>query len=114
MIDFRILLRCIQLTHVQRYRGSTVKMVLSCKIVSLNEANTVYTRMWCSPTPAGVRCVHFPITTIMDHKPQLIKPLNKSELYTTRSRTTLDIILYIELAEGVIVLRTVRGYFMLN
>jgi hypothetical protein len=29
---FFILLRGIQLTHVQRYRGSTVKNVLSCKI----------------------------------------------------------------------------------
>jgi hypothetical protein len=30
----------IQLSHVQCYRGSTVKMVLSCKIFTFNEANT--------------------------------------------------------------------------
>jgi hypothetical protein len=35
-----ILRRGIQLIHVQRYRGSTVKMALSCKILTLNEANT--------------------------------------------------------------------------
>jgi hypothetical protein len=34
--------------------------------------------------PDGIRCAHFPsvITTIMDHKVQLIKPLNLGELYT--------------------------------
>jgi hypothetical protein len=33
----------------------------------------------------GVRCEHFSsvITTIMDHKLQLLKPLNKRELYAT-------------------------------
>jgi hypothetical protein len=36
----KILLRGIQLTHVQRYRGSTVKMELSYKIFTLNEAST--------------------------------------------------------------------------
>jgi hypothetical protein len=35
-----ILLRGIQLTHVQRYWGSTVKMVLSFKIFTLNEDST--------------------------------------------------------------------------
>jgi hypothetical protein len=35
-----ILLRGIQLTHVQRYWGSTVKMVLSYEIITLNEAIT--------------------------------------------------------------------------
>jgi hypothetical protein len=41
--------------------------------------------MWRSQTPVGVRCAHFPsvITTIMDHKVQLLKPLNKRELYAT-------------------------------
>jgi hypothetical protein len=40
--------------------------------------------LWRSRTPDGVRCAHFPsvITTIMDHKVQLIKPLNLGELYT--------------------------------
>jgi hypothetical protein len=78
-----ILLRGIQLTNVQRYQGSTVKMLLSCKICTLNEANTVH--MWRSQTPAGVRCSHFPsvITTKMDHTVQLLKPLNKRELYAT-------------------------------
>jgi hypothetical protein len=34
--------------------------------------------------PDGVRCAHFPsvIKTIMDHKVQLLKPLNLRELYT--------------------------------
>jgi hypothetical protein len=35
-----ILLRGIQFTHVQRYSGSTVKMVLSNKFFTLNEAIT--------------------------------------------------------------------------
>jgi glucose uptake protein GlcU len=35
-----ILLRGIQLTHVQRYLGSTVKMVFSYKIFTFHEANT--------------------------------------------------------------------------
>jgi hypothetical protein len=38
-----ILLRGIQLTHVQRNGGSTVKIVLECKIFTLNEANTFVT-----------------------------------------------------------------------
>jgi hypothetical protein len=39
--------------------------------------------VWCSRTADGVRCAHFPsvITTIMDHKVQLINPLNLGELY---------------------------------
>jgi hypothetical protein len=41
--------------------------------------------VWRSRTPDGVRCAHFPsvITTTMDHKLQLLKPLNKRELYIT-------------------------------
>jgi hypothetical protein len=34
-----ILLRGFKLTHVQRYRGSTVKMELSYKIFTVHEAN---------------------------------------------------------------------------
>jgi hypothetical protein len=36
----------------------------------------------------SVRCAHFPsvITTIMDRKVQLLKPLNLFELFTTYSR----------------------------
>jgi hypothetical protein len=77
-----ILLRGIQLTYDQLYRGSTVKMVLK-KFFLLLEMRLIH--MWRSRTPAGVRCAHFPsfITTIMDHKVQLLKPLNKSELYAT-------------------------------
>jgi hypothetical protein len=39
--------------------------------------------LWRSRTPDGVRCAHFPsvIITILDHKVQLIKPLNLGELY---------------------------------
>jgi hypothetical protein len=72
-----ILLRDIQLTHVQRYCGTTVKMVFSYKIFTFHEANTC--------VADGVRCAHFPsvITTIMDQKVQLLKPLNKRELNTT-------------------------------
>jgi hypothetical protein len=56
-----ILLRGIQLTHVQRYWGSTVKMVVSYKIFT-----------------DSVWCAHFPsvIKTVMDQKVQLLKPLN--------------------------------------
>jgi hypothetical protein len=41
--------------------------------------------VWRSRTPNGVRCAHFPsvITTIMDQKLQLLKPLNKREMYST-------------------------------
>jgi hypothetical protein len=40
--------------------------------------------MWRSRTPVGVRCAPFPsVITIMDHLLQLLKPLNKRELYTT-------------------------------
>jgi hypothetical protein len=41
--------------------------------------------MCSSRTPAGVRCAAFPsvITTVMDQKVQLLKPLNKRELYIT-------------------------------
>jgi hypothetical protein len=35
-----ILLRGIQLTHVQRYFGSIVEMVFSYKIFTFHEANT--------------------------------------------------------------------------
>jgi hypothetical protein len=35
-----ILLRGIQLTHVQRYSGSTVKIVFSYKICTFHQANT--------------------------------------------------------------------------
>jgi hypothetical protein len=47
--------------------------------------------MWRSRTPAGVRCAHFlsEITTIMDHKLQLLKPLNKCELYATQQNREL-------------------------
>jgi hypothetical protein len=40
--------------------------------------------VWRSRTPAGVRCANFPsiITTIMDNKRQLLKPLNKPQLYS--------------------------------
>jgi hypothetical protein len=38
------LLRGIQLTNVQRYLGSTVKMVLSYKIFTFHEANTFVAR----------------------------------------------------------------------
>jgi hypothetical protein len=63
-----ILLHGSQLTNVQRYQGSTVKMVLSYKICSLNYANT------CVALPnasrRSVRTLSV-ITTIMDHKVQL-------------------------------------------
>jgi hypothetical protein len=80
---FWILLCGIQLTHVQRYWGWIVKLVLSCEIITLNEASMLY--MWRSRTTVGVRCAHFPsvITAIMDQKQQLLKPLNKRESYTT-------------------------------
>jgi hypothetical protein len=41
--------------------------------------------VWRSQTLAGVRCAHFPsvFTIIMDHKVQLLNPLNLRELYTT-------------------------------
>jgi hypothetical protein len=40
-------------------------------------------QVWRSRTPDGVRCAHFTsvITTIMDQKEQLLKPLNLRELY---------------------------------
>jgi hypothetical protein len=47
----KILLRGIQLTHVQRYWGSTVKMVFSFKVCTFHEANTCVTlpnAWWCS------------------------------------------------------------------
>jgi hypothetical protein len=42
--------------------------------------------VWRSRTPDGVRCALFPsvITTIMDQKVQLLKPLNKRDLNTTK------------------------------
>jgi hypothetical protein len=41
--------------------------------------------VWRFRTPVGVRCAHVlsDNTTIMDQKQQLLKPLNKHELYTT-------------------------------
>jgi hypothetical protein len=61
-----ILLRGIQLTHVNSYRDSIEKMVLSYRIFTVHEANTCV----ALPNPDGVRCSHFPsvITTIMDLK----------------------------------------------
>jgi hypothetical protein len=46
-----------------------------------------YVHVLRSRMPDGVRCAHFPsvITTIIDHKVQLLKPLNIRELYTTHS-----------------------------
>jgi hypothetical protein len=64
LITPSILLRGIQLTHVQRYRGTNVKMVFSYKLFTFHEASV--------------------ITTIMDQKVQLLKPLNKRELNTTK------------------------------
>jgi hypothetical protein len=42
--------------------------------------------VWCSRTPDGVRCAHFPsfITIIIDHNVQFLKPLNLGELYIYR------------------------------
>jgi hypothetical protein len=67
-----ILLRGTQLTLVQCYWGSIVKMVFSYKILMRP------IHLWRSRTPYGVRGAHFPcvITTIMDQKVQLLKPLN--------------------------------------
>jgi hypothetical protein len=60
-----------------------MKMVFSYKFFTFYEANTVH--VWRSRTPDGVWCAHFPsvITTIMDHKVLLLKPLKLRELYTT-------------------------------
>jgi hypothetical protein len=79
-----ILLRGIQFTHVQRYRGSTVKMLfMFIKMQMFIKMRPIHMRR--SGTPDGVWCAHFPsvITTIIDHKLQLLKPLNKRELYAT-------------------------------
>jgi hypothetical protein len=49
--------------------------------------------VWRSRMPNGVRWAHFPsvITTVMDQKVQLLKPLNLRELFTVpRSRTILQ------------------------
>jgi hypothetical protein len=78
-----ILLRGIQITHVQCYWGSTVKMVFSLQMFTFHEANT------CVALPNahdGVRSAHFPsvITTIMDQKVELLKPVKLRELYTTK------------------------------
>jgi hypothetical protein len=64
----------------QSYWGSTVEMGFHIKFL-------FYVRpihVWRSRTPDGVWCAHFygVITTIMDQKLQLLKPLNKRELYT--------------------------------
>jgi hypothetical protein len=58
-----------------------VKMVFPHKMFTFNEANTV--NVWRSRTPAGIRCAHFAsvITKIMDHKGQLLKPVDIRELY---------------------------------
>jgi hypothetical protein len=58
-----------------------VKTVFSYEMFTLNEANTCV----ALSSPVGVLCAHFSnvITTIMDHKLQLLKPLNKRELYAT-------------------------------
>jgi hypothetical protein len=53
MIFQMSLLRGIQLTLVQRYWGSTLKMLFSYKFFSFYEANT------CVALPN--RCAHFPI-----------------------------------------------------
>jgi hypothetical protein len=49
--------------------------------------------VWRSRTPDGVRYAHFTsdITTIMDHKVQLLKPLNKRELCTTLQNRIIQI-----------------------
>jgi hypothetical protein len=73
MFRKKILLSGIQLTHVKCHWGSTVKMVLSYKSFTLNEANT------CVALFPSVS------TKLMDHKLQLLKPLNNRELYTTYS-----------------------------
>jgi hypothetical protein len=72
-----ILLLGLQLTHVQRYWCSTVNMVLSYKCFTLLKIRLIH--VWHSRTSDGVRCAHYPIviTTIMDQKQQLLKPLNK-------------------------------------
>jgi hypothetical protein len=64
---FVIPLRGIQLTMLN---ATEVQLVFPYKMFTFYEANT------------GV--AHFPsvITTIMDHKVQLLKPLNLGELYT--------------------------------
>jgi hypothetical protein len=57
-----------------------MKMVFSCKMFTLNEANVnVALQNACR---RSVRALYFSvITTIMDHKLQLT-PMNKRELYT--------------------------------
>jgi hypothetical protein len=77
-----ILLRGIQLTDVQHYWGTIVKIVLSYTIFAFHEANT------CAALPnawrRSVRALSYSvITTIMDQKVQLVKSLNKRELNTT-------------------------------
>jgi hypothetical protein len=124
----RILLCGIQLTHVESYCGSTVKMVERFQRGGIIQGVLLYTmtpwktprkfmgewdyrtriipllssmkpgrcfhakvfifmrpkHVWRSRTPDVVRCAHFPsvITTRMDHKVQLLNPLNLGELYT--------------------------------
>jgi hypothetical protein len=81
-----------------------VKIVLSSKCFTLNEANNSV-HAWRSRTPDGVRCAYFPsviitaiidqkqcahfhvIATTIDQKQQLVKLLNKRESCIPRSRT---------------------------
>jgi hypothetical protein len=71
-----ILLRGIQLTHFQT-------------LLRFNCENDVFVKnillSWGQYNCGGVRCAHFPsvITTIMDQKVELLKPLNLRELYAT-------------------------------
>jgi hypothetical protein len=58
-LSYTILLRGIQLTHVQRYLGSNVKMLFSYKTFTFHEANTFVALPNAFPSI---------ITTIMDHK----------------------------------------------
>jgi hypothetical protein len=59
----KILLCDIQFTHVQCYQGSSVKMVLSYKIFTLNEY---------------IQYVAYVIVTIMYQTVQLLKPLKQT------------------------------------
>jgi hypothetical protein len=60
-----------------------VQMVFLYMIFNFHEAIQV----WRSRTPDGVQCAHFPsvITIIINgnEKVQMLKPLDKRELYTT-------------------------------
>jgi hypothetical protein len=56
-----------------------VKMVFSFKTFTFQEANTCV----ALPNDCSVRALSSVITTIMDQKVQLLKPLNLREFYTT-------------------------------